>query len=221
VVNEVLKEPRVVRVRGRETDDQGDASAVDHKMALRARFAAIRRIRTGFLAPLFAGTLAASRLARDQSIWSASPNQSNSSRWSRSQTPASCHATNRRQQVDPLPQPHSVGNRFHGNPACNTKMIPLRHARSDTRGRPPFGFDGSCGNSGSIASHSSSDTNGLLIHQDVQAPDHGFETRSKLGFVHLVDGMREAGYRGLTPHLPERVSHGSPASGDCTDPPDL
>src|SRR6266536_5645835 len=42
--------------------------------------------------------------------------------------------------------------------------------------------------------------------------------RSKLGFVHLVDRMREAGYRGLTPHCQERVSHGSPASRDCTRP---
>src|SRR3954453_2624313 len=42
--------------------------------------------------------------------------------------------------------------------------------------------------------------------------------RSKFGFVHLVDGTREAGYRGLTPHLPERVSHGSPAERDCTGP---
>jgi len=42
--------------------------------------------------------------------------------------------------------------------------------------------------------------------------------KPKLGFVHLVDGTREAGYRGLTPHLPERVSHGSPAERDCTRP---
>ena len=44
-------------------------------------------------------------------------------------------------------------------------------------------------------------------------------TKRKFGFVHLVDGTREAGYRGLTPHLPERVSHGSPAERDCTRPP--
>jgi hypothetical protein len=42
------------------------------------------------------------------------------------------------------------------------------------------------------------------------------DATAKLGFVHLVDGTREAGYRGLTPHLPERVSHGSPAERDCT-----
>src|SRR6266542_3828551 len=44
---------------------------------------------------------------------------------------------------------------------------------------------------------------------------------TELGFVHFVDRRREAGYRELTPHLPERVSHGSPASGDCTGPPGL
>ena len=38
----------------------------------------------------------------------------------------------------------------------------------------------------------------------------------ELGFVHFIDRRREAGYRGLTPHLPERVSHGSPAERDCT-----
>ena len=174
VVDEVLEEPRVVRVRGREADDQGDAPTVDHKMALRARFAAIRRIRPGFLAPLFAGTLAASRLARDQSIWSASPNQSSSSRCSRSQTPASCHATSRRQHVGPLPHPNSAGNRFHGSPVRSTKMIPVRHARSGTRGRPPFGFGGAFGSSGSTARHSSSDTNGLLMPLHVQASGQRF-----------------------------------------------
>jgi hypothetical protein len=178
VVDEVLEEPRVVRVRRREAEDQGDTSAVDHKMALRARFAAIRRIRPGRFAPLFAGTLAASRLARDQSSWSASPNQSNSTWWSRCQTPASCHATSRRQQVEPLPQPSSAGSRPQGRPVFSTKMIPVRHARSGTRGRPPFGFGSSFGSSGSIASHNSSDTNGLLMPSHVQAPDHGFETRS-------------------------------------------
>ena len=180
VVDKILEEARVMRVRGRESDDQGDAPAVDHQMALRARFAAIRRIRPGRFAPLFAGTLAASRLARDQSIWSASPNQSNSSRWSRSQTPACCQATSRRQHVGPLPHPNSAGSRFQGNPVFNTKMIPVRQARSDTRGRPPFGFGGSFGSSGSTARHISSLTSCLLMPRHVQASDHGFETRSKL-----------------------------------------
>jgi hypothetical protein len=167
-----------VDVRRREADDQGDASAIDHKMALRARFAAIRRIRPGLIAPLFAGTLAASRLARDQSIWSASPNQSSNTRWSFCQTPTVCHSTSRRQHVEPLPQPISAGSMPQGRPVRSTKMIPVRHARSGTRGRPPFGFGGSVGSSGSIASHNSSDTSGLLMPPHVQATDHGFETPS-------------------------------------------
>ena len=47
------------------------------------------------------------------------------------------------------------------------------------------------------------------------------QSRSQLGFVHLVDRRRGAGYRGLTPHVPERVSHGSPAERDCTCPADV
>ena len=61
----------------------GMPRAVDHDMALRARFAAIRRVRAGRGAPLLAGTLALSRQARLQSIWSASPSRSSSARWSR------------------------------------------------------------------------------------------------------------------------------------------
>ena len=177
-VDQRLEEARVVQVRRREADDQGDAPAVDHKMALRARFAAIRRIRPGRFAPLFAGTLAESRLARDQSIWSASPNQSNNTWWSCCQTPACCQATSRRQQVEPLPQPSSAGSILHGSPVFSTKMIPVRHDRSGTGGRPPCGFGGAFGSSGSIASHRSSDTNGLLMPQHGQAAGHGFETRS-------------------------------------------
>jgi hypothetical protein len=178
-VDQRREEARVVGVRGREADDQGDAPAVDHKMALRARFAAIRRIRPGLIAPLFAGTLAESKLARDQSIRSASPSQSSKSRWSFCQTPAFCQATSRRQQVEPLPQPNSAGSRLHGSPVFSTKMIPVRQARSGTRGRPPFGFAGSSGRSGSTARQRSSDTSCLLMPPHVQAARHGIETRSK------------------------------------------
>jgi hypothetical protein len=122
------------------------------------------------LAPRFAGTLALSRLARDQSIASASPSQSSKVRCSRRHTPAACQAVRRRQQVVPLPQPSSVGSIFHGMPLRSTKMIPDRHARSGTRGWPPFGFGGSFGNSGSMAAHSSSDTSGLLMQQHGSKP---------------------------------------------------
>jgi hypothetical protein len=63
----------------RELQRKRDTLGFDHKVALRARFSTIRRIRAGELAPLFAGTLALSSAARLQSIWSASPNQSSNS----------------------------------------------------------------------------------------------------------------------------------------------
>ncbi len=45
---------------GQERGERG-AAPVDHNVALRARAAAIRRVRAGLLAPLFAGTQALSR----------------------------------------------------------------------------------------------------------------------------------------------------------------
>ena len=57
----------VVPVGRAQTDPKRGASAVDHKVALRARFAAIRWVRAGLGTPLFAGTDALSRLARLQS----------------------------------------------------------------------------------------------------------------------------------------------------------
>jgi hypothetical protein len=45
--------------------DEWDASSFDHNMALRARFAAVRWVRAGRFAPTGAGTMPASRLARD------------------------------------------------------------------------------------------------------------------------------------------------------------
>jgi hypothetical protein len=178
-VDQRLEEGRVVGVRRREADRQRDPVAVRDQMALRARFAAIRRIRPGLAAPPFAGTLALSRLARDQSIRSASPSQSSRVWCSRSHTPARCQSRSRRQQVTPLPQPASWGRYSQGSPVFSTKMIPVRQARSDTRGRPPFGFGGSGGISGSMARHSSSDTSDLFMPQHDQIPGHGIERRSQ------------------------------------------
>lgn len=158
-----LEERAIVDVRRRELDRERDALAVDHKMALRARFAAIRRIRPGFAAPFFAGTLLVSSAARVQSILSASPSRWSSSWWSRSQTPACCQSRSRRQQVTPLPQPSSWGSNSQGMPLRSTKRMPVRAARSGTRGRPPFGLGGSSGRSGAITFHSSSETSRLAM----------------------------------------------------------
>jgi hypothetical protein len=162
-VQQRLEPTDVVHIGRGEVRRERDALAVDHNMALRARFAAIRRIRAGRLAPFFARTLVLSTLARDQSIPSRSPRRSSSTRCSRCHTPACCHARRRRQQVMPLPQPISWGNSSHGIPVRSTKMIPLSAARSESRGRPPFGLGGSGGSSGSTTVHSSSLTIGFAI----------------------------------------------------------
>ena len=158
-----FQQPRVMHVGRRERHGEGDPLSVDHKMALRARFAAIRRIRPGVFAPLLAATLAESSDARDQSSLSASAKRWSNSWCRRSHTPVSCQSRRRRQHVIPLPQPISWGSSSHPIPLLSTKMIPLSAARSGTRGRPPFGFGGAGGNSGAITAHSSSLTSALLM----------------------------------------------------------
>ena len=58
---------RIVHVRGAHPDRERDAVRVDHKMALRALFAAIRWVLARFLAP-GAGTTAESSAARSRSM---------------------------------------------------------------------------------------------------------------------------------------------------------
>ena len=117
--------------------------------------------------------------ARDQSILPAALRRSSSTRCSRRQTPAESQSRSRRQQVIPLPQPISCGRCSHGRPVLSTDTIPVRHARSGTRGRPPFGFGGSGGIRGATTSHSSSGTNGLLMPDlSLQSPDHRFVRHS-------------------------------------------
>jgi hypothetical protein len=162
-VDQVLEDDRLVAVGAGDEAGERGAAPVRNNVALRARFAAIRRVPAGGGAPLFAGTLAASRQARLQSIWSASPSRSSSARCSRSQTPSTCQSRSRRQHVMPDPQPSSAGSISQGMPLLSTKMIPVKQARSGTRGRPPFGFDCSFGSNGSTMAHSSSLTSGLLM----------------------------------------------------------
>jgi hypothetical protein len=162
-VHALFQDLRVVDVCATENYRERDASSVRNNVALRARLSLIRRIRTGSLAPLFAGTLAESREARSQSTWSASPSRSSSTRCNSSHTPASCQSRKRRQQVEPDPQPISFGSISHGMPLLRTKTMPLRAARSSTRGLPPLGLGGSSGNRGSMISQSSSLTSSLLM----------------------------------------------------------
>jgi hypothetical protein len=158
-----LQHLRIVDVCSRMPDRQRDTSAVDHKVALRARFAPVRRIGTGFLSPPGAATVPESSEARDQSIWSAAPSRSSRTRWRSSHTPAACQSRKRRQQVIPLPLPISWGSISHGIPVLSTKRIPVNAARFPMRGRPPFGLGDSGGKSGSIMAHSSLDTSCFAI----------------------------------------------------------
>ncbi len=99
-----LEHLAVVHVGCREPHCERESIPFDHKMALRAQFAAIRRVGAARFAPPGAGTLVESNEARDQSSRPASL-----SRWSRvwckrSHTSACCQSWSRRQHVIPLPQ---------------------------------------------------------------------------------------------------------------------
>ena len=158
-----LQHPGVMDIGRRLGYGERDPVSVGHNMALRARFAAIRRIRSGFSAPPGAGTLAESSDARDQSTWSASPSRSSSTWCILRHTPAFCQSRRRRQQVMPLPQPISWGSISHGIPLRSTNRMPVSAARFATRGRPPLGLGGSGGSNGSMIAHSSSGNNGLAM----------------------------------------------------------
>ena len=178
-VHQLLQDLRVVYVRGGERYGERDAPSVRNNVALRARFAAIRRVLADLFAPLFAATLAESRHALDQSIRSASPRRSSKTRCRRRHTPAFCQSRSLRQQVEPEPQPISLGSISQGTPLLRTKTMPVRAARSSTRGLPPFGFGGSGGKSGSMVSHSSSLTSSFPIPASVASAHEGFARSSK------------------------------------------
>jgi hypothetical protein len=158
--------PCVMHVGAADDYRERDALGFDHNMALRARFAAIRRIGAGSCPPFGAGTVNESTDARLQSSLSASASRSSRAWCNLCQTPAWCHSRNLRQQVEPDPQPISLGSQDQGNPVRSTKMMPRNASRLETRGRPPLGLAGSGGSSGSTTVQSSSLTMGLAIMSD-------------------------------------------------------
>ena len=142
----------VVSIRTSERDHQRDALRFGEDMVLAARARAIRGVGTGLGPPFTARMLELSTTARDQSIAPAWWNAASSARWIFCHAPAACQSRSRRQQVIPDPQPISLGRYSQGQPLISTKMIPVRAARSGTRGRPVFCPEprASCG---SISSH--------------------------------------------------------------------
>lgn len=154
---------RIVDVRGGVRDGQWRSLAIAGNMPLRAIFAAIGGIGAGLRPPKSARTEQLSIATFDQSISSASPSSSSSTRQICSHTPANCQSRKRRQQVMPDPQPSSWGKYSQGQPVRSTNKMPVSACRLDTRGRPPLGLARSRGNNGSIRSHNSTASSGLAI----------------------------------------------------------
>lgn len=153
----------VVDICGRVDNGQRRSLTIAGNMPFRAIFAAIGGIGASLRPPKTARTEQLSKTALDQSISSASPNSSNSTRHTLFHTPASCQSRKRRQQVMPLPQRISWGRYSQGQPVRSTNKMPVSAARAGTGGRPPFGLRFGGGNSGSIRAHNSSVSSGLDI----------------------------------------------------------
>ncbi|CAE6866496.1 hypothetical protein R69658_07892 [Paraburkholderia aspalathi] len=134
-------------------------------VVLRTWARAIRGVRPSFSPAPTARTDDESTAAYERSSCPDSRNRSSSNACSLFQTPAFCHASRRRQQVAPEPNPSSVGKWFQRIPVRNTNRTPLSAARSGTRGRPRrslfrrFGF----GSNGSISVRNSSSMIGACI----------------------------------------------------------
>jgi hypothetical protein len=103
----------VVAVAARERPGERDAGRVDQEVVLRPVSGSINRARARLGAPFFACTWLASATARDHSISPAARKWARSNSCSRSQTPAFCHSSSRRQQVTPEPKPSSAGKCVH------------------------------------------------------------------------------------------------------------
>jgi hypothetical protein len=188
----LLERNRIIDVGRGQPDGERYPVPVDDRVVLASRFASIRRVRAGFFAPLFAGTMEASSAARDQSIRPCSPNSSSRTRCRRSHTPAACQSRSLRQQVIPDPQPISRGSIFHGMPLRRTNKIPPSAARSGTGGRPPSALDLCGGSSGSMRCQRESGTSGFAIGwmSIVQLASHGNTKTS----VPIPNGCDKVGY---------------------------
>jgi len=128
-----------------------------------AAFAAIGRVRPGFLPPVTALSIALSTSARDQSMRSAACNLESGSRCKSCQTPACYQSRSRRQQVMPQPQPISRGRSSQAMPVFSTNKTPAIASRLPIGVRPPCGERFCGGNSGATSSHHSYETNGKAI----------------------------------------------------------
>jgi len=128
----------VVPVRRREARDDRNPVGVGENMMFRPGLTAIGRVRSSFFPPRSARSEALSTIARAKSSWPRRRSSVSNARWSRFQTPARCHRTNRRQHVLPDPHPISLGSIFQGMPLRSTNKMPVNTARSDSGLRPAY-----------------------------------------------------------------------------------
>jgi hypothetical protein len=154
-------------VGGRMADGPRNPRSVSQQVAFRTRLAAIRRVRSGVRPPKTARTEQLSSTATSRFSSPDCPNSSSNVCQILIHNPDSCQSRSRRQQVIPEPQPISRGRYSQGVPVLRTNKIPVKHARSETRGRPPFGLAGSSGSRGAIRSHNSSGTSGFAIRSSL------------------------------------------------------
>lgn len=148
----------IMGIGRRERRRERDAPCVADEVVLAARFAPVSGIGAGFFPPCRARTEELSTIVRDHSICSAACNRVSNTRCNRAHTPARCHATKRRQQLTPEPQPISSGSAAHGMPVRSTNRIPVSACRWVMGLRPGwvrrrrFNF----GSNGSMSCHSAS-----------------------------------------------------------------
>ena len=164
-IDECIKLGDVVTVRPAQDDRERDTFRVDDEVVFAAELASVRWIRAGFFPASIARIDELSTSARDRSISPRRRSSASNVSWMRCQTPASCHATSRRQQAVPEPHPISCGSRFHAMPERSTNTMPVRTARSGVGFRPAYWRlrDARAGSSGSMSDHNSSSISSLGI----------------------------------------------------------
>ncbi len=163
--NQRIKLGDVVAVCRAQDDRERDALRVDDEVMFASELAPVRRIWAGFFPASTARIDELSTSARDKSISPRRRSSASNVSWMRCQTPASCHATSRRQQAVPEPQPISCGSRFQAMPERSTNTMPLRAARSGVGLRPAYRRlrGARAGKSGSMSNHNSSSMSSLGI----------------------------------------------------------
>ena len=160
----VLEDHAVVAVGARQDGRQRDATTIDDQVPFRARFAAIGGVRSHRVTPLLAGMLALSRLARSQSIRSASPSRSSRVRWRRSQTPACLPVAQAPPAGHAGAAAHFLGQHFPGDAGLQHEEDAGQTGAVRDAGSTTLGLRWCrAAAAGATIAHNSSETRGLLM----------------------------------------------------------